>query len=374
MLTSIEVPFGDLRRQHAAMHAAMHAATARVIASGWYVLGPEVRAFEAAFAAACGVADCVGVANGTEALQLALAALGVAAGDEVITVANASVYQTIATLALGARPVYVDVDPVTLTMDPAALAAAFTPRTRAVIVVHLYGQMADMDAISDVARRHGVPVVEDAAQAHAARWRGRSAGSYGNCGCFSFYPTKNLGALGDGGAIVTDDPQLAERLRRLRQYGWERKYETRDAHGMNSRLDELQAAVLHAKLSHLPAWTERRRVIAARYTAALADTGLTLPAAHPAAYHVYHLYVVRHPQRDAVMAALRQAGIGCEIHYPAPAYAQPIYRQLAPNHAPNTDDAARQVLSLPLFPELTDDEVAAVIAATRAACARFATR
>jgi len=261
-----------------------------------------------------------------------------------------------------------------LTMDPAALAAAFTPRTRAVIVVHLYGQMADMDAISNVARRHGVPVVEDAAQAHAARWRGRSAGSYGNCGCFSFYPTKNLGALGDGGAIVTDDPQLAERLRRLRQYGWERKYETRDAHGMNSRLDELQAAVLHAKLSHLPAWTERRRVIAARYTAALADTGLTLPAAHPAAYHVYHLYVVRHPQRDAVMAALRQAGIGCEIHYPAPAYAQPIYRQLAPNHAPNTDDAARQVLSLPLFPELTDDEVAAVIAATRAACARFATR
>jgi dTDP-4-amino-4,6-dideoxygalactose transaminase len=373
MLTSIEVPFGDLRRQHAAMHAAMHAATARVIASGWYVLGPEVRAFEAAFAAACGVADCVGVANGTEALQLALAALGVAAGDEVITVANASVYQTIATLALGARPVYVDVDPVTLTMDPTALAAAFTPRTRAVIVVHLYGQMADMDAISDVARRHGVPVVEDAAQAHAARWRGRSAGSYGNCGCFSFYPTKNLGALGDGGAIVTDDPQLAERLRRLRQYGWERKYETRDAHGMNSRLDELQAAVLHAKLSHLPAWTERRRAIAARYTAALADTGLTLPAAHPAAYHVYHLYVVRHPQRDAVMAALRQAGIGCEIHYPAPAYAQPIYRQLAPNHTPNTDDAARQVLSLPLFPELTDDEVAAVIAATRAACARFAT-
>ena len=372
MMPPIEVPFGDLRRQHAALATAMHAAAARVIASGWYVLGPEVRAFEAAFAAACGVSDGIGVANGTEALQLALAALGVSAGDEVITVANASVYQTIATLALGARPVYVDVDPATLTMDPAALAAAFTPRTRAVIAVHLYGQMADMDAILAVARRHGVPVVEDAAQAHAARWHDRPAGSHGVCGCFSFYPTKNLGALGDGGAVVTDDAQLAARLRRLRQYGWERKYETRDANGMNSRLDELQAAVLHAKLPYLTAWTERRRTIAARYTAALADTGLMVPTARPAAYHAYHLYVVRHPRRDALMTALRQAGIGCEIHYPAPAYAQPVYRRLAPAHAPHTDDAARQVLSLPLFPELTDDEVAAVIAATRAACAALA--
>lgn len=366
------IPFGALKRQYDAIAPEIDAAAQRVLRSGWYILGPEVRAFEEQFAAFCGAAHCVGVANGTEAIQLALAALEIGPGDEVITVANAAVYETITALAVGAAPVFIEVDERTHTMDPAALEAAITPRTRAIVPVHLYGAMADMDAIQAIAARHGVPVIEDCAQAHGASLRGRVAGSLGVMGCFSFYPTKNLGALGDGGAVVTSDDALAQRLRRLREYGWERKYHTAHLGGLNSRLDEIQAAILSVKLAHLPAWNERRRQIAAIYDELLAPTGLALPAALPESAHVYHLYVVRLPggpgQRDALREALRASGIGAEIHYPLPAHQQPVYAHLAPPAGlPITERLAGEVLSLPMYPELTDDEARAVAAAVREA-------
>jgi dTDP-4-amino-4,6-dideoxygalactose transaminase len=367
-MTVIRVPFGDLKRQYEALRPELDAAAARVLAGGWYILGPEVRAFEEEFAAFCGVRHCVGVANGTEALHLALVGLGIGPGDEVITVANAAVYEALTILQAGARPVLVDVDPQTHTLDPALLEAALTPRTRAVMPVHLYGRMADMPAILAFAERHGLLVVEDCAQAHGARQGGRPAGSMGACGCFSFYPSKNLGALGDGGAIVTDDPALAERLRRLRQYGWSRKYYSTEPAGLNSRLDELQAALLRVKLPHLPAWNARRRELARRYAALLADTPLGLPAPHPDEEHVYHLYVVRAPGRDRLLEALRERGIGADVHYPLPAHQQPIYRDsgYAPaGGLPVTERLAAEVLSLPIYPELTDQEADEVAAALR---------
>src|SRR5215212_1927611 len=252
----MKVPFGDLKRQYESIKSELDEAAARVLTSGWYILGPEVRAFEAEFAAFCGVGHAIGVGNGTEALYLALVALGVGPGDEVITVANAAVYEPLTILQAGARPVFVDVDEQSYTMEPALLEAAITPRTRAIMPVHLYGRMADMGAIMDVARRHGLPVVEDCAQAHGAALHGRMAGSIGACGCFSFYPSKNLGALGDGGAIVTDDAELAAKLRRLREYGCQQRYSTTDTGGINSRLDEIQAALLHVKLGYLTEWNE----------------------------------------------------------------------------------------------------------------------
>lgn len=362
----LNVPFGDLKRQHDAIRAELNAAIARVLDSGWYILGPAVGAFEEEFAAFCNTRFCIGVANGTEALQLALTALGVGPGDEVITVANASVYQAITIVAVGARPVFVDVDERSHTMDPAALEAAITPRTRAIMPVHLYGRMADMDAIMAIADRHGLPVIEDCAQAHGATWRGRPAGSIGALGCFSFYPTKNLGAVGDGGAVTTNDATLAEKVRRLRQYGWERKYYTRDAGGLNSRLDELQAAILSVKLRYLPAWNARRRAIAAMYDDLLADTDLVLPEAPPEGDHVFHLYVVRTAERDVVQARLREQGIGTDIHYPLPTHMQPVYAPFAPRDGlPTTERLAREILSLPMFPELTDDEVRAVAVAVK---------
>ncbi len=360
------VPFGDLKRQHDAIRTELDDAVARVLDSGWYILGPAVSAFEEEFAAFCHARFCIGVANGTEALQLALTALGVGPGDEVITVANASVYQAITIVAVGARPVFVDVDERSHTMDPAALEAVISPHTRAIMPVHLYGRMADMDAIMAIAERHGVPVIEDCAQAHGATWRGRTAGSIGALGCFSFYPTKNLGAIGDGGAVTTNDATLAEKVRRLRQYGWERKYYTRDAGGLNSRLDELQAAILSVKLRHLPAWNARRRAIAAMYHDLLADTDLTLPEAPPDGDHVFHLYVIRSAERDAVQARLRQQGIGTDIHYPLPTHLQPVYAPFAPpGGLPATERLAREILSLPMFPELTDDEVQAAAMAVK---------
>lgn len=366
------VPFGALKRQYDAIQPELDAAAQRVLASGWYILGPEVRAFEAAFARFCGTKHCVGVANGTEAIQLALAALEIGPGDEVITVANAAVYETITALAVGATPVFVDVDEHSHTIDPAAFEAAITPRTRAVIPVHLYGRMADMDAIQSIAARHGIAVIEDCAQAHGATWRGRAAGSLGALGCFSFYPTKNLGALGDGGAVTTNDDALAKRLRRLREYGWERKYYTAHLGGLNSRLDEIQAAFLAVKLAHLPGWNTRRRQIAERYDELLSGTGLVLPTNPLHGEHVYHLYVTRVPggaaARDALRETLRASGIGTEVHYPLPAHQQPVYAHLAPSAGlPVSERLAGEVLSLPMYPELTDDEVRAVANAVRAA-------
>jgi len=362
------IPFGDLKRQYESIKAELDEAAARVLASGWYILGPEVRAFEAEFAAYCGVGHAIGVGNGTEALYLALAALGVGAGDQVISVANAADYEPLTILQAGARPVFVDVDERTFTIEPELLEAAITPRTKAIMPVHLYGRMADMSAIMAVAARHGLPVIEDCAQAHGAQLGNQIAGSIGVCGCFSFYPSKNLGALGDGGMITTNDAELAAKLRRLRMYGWEKRYHTVDSGGINSRLDELQAAFLRVKLRHLDDWNAARRRIAQRYNELLADTGLLLPELSADSSHVFHLYVIQTPQRDRLQAALQQRGVETAIHYPLPAHLQPVYRGLAElGSLPVTERHADTVLSLPIYPELTDDEVDAVAAAVREA-------
>jgi dTDP-3-amino-3,4,6-trideoxy-alpha-D-glucose transaminase len=362
------IPFGDLKRQYESIKAELDEAALRVMAGGWYILGPETRAFEEEFAAFCGVGYAVGVASGTEALHLALIGLGIGDGDEVITVANAGVPGTVAILQAGARPAFAEVDERSFNLDPAALEAAITPRTKAIMPVHLYGRMAEMAPILAVGEKHGLPVVEDCAQAHGATYRGWAAGSMGACGCFSFYPTKNLGALGDGGMIVTDDAALAERLRRLRQYGWERKYYSAEPGGINSRLDELQAALLRVKLRHLPQWNARRRQIAEMYYDLLVEADLALPEVAADGEHVYHLYVVRSKERDRLQAALRERGVGTDIHYPLPAHCQPIYAELAPaGGLPATERMAQEVLSLPIYPELTDAEVRAVATAIREA-------
>ncbi len=381
MTTDTTIPMGDLRRQHARIAAELEAAALRVLQGGWYILGSEVRAFEEEWAHFCGVEHAVGVANGTDALYLALAALGIGSGDEVITVANAGVYQAMAIGQTGASAVFVDTLPTQHTMDPAALERAITPRTRAVIPVHLYGRMADMPALLAVARRHRLAVVEDAAQAHGA-WRAvatgghsgdegarRRAGAWGTLACFSFYPSKNLGAAGDGGAVVTSDAALAERLRRLRQYGWDEKYHTAEDHGRNSRLDELHAALLRVKLRYLERWNAERRERAAWYADMLAGSGLVLPP-HEAG-HVYHLYVVEveHNQRDRLRAHLTAHGIGSDVHYPVPAHRQAVLRGGTPARRgtlPATERLAQRALSLPLSPELTRAEAERVAAAVHA--------
>lgn len=365
---ALAVPFGDLRRQNEALRPELDAAIARVLDSGWYILGREVVAFEEAFAAYCGVAHCVGVASGAEALYLALAAHDIGPGDEVITVANACMYEVAAIIQAGARPVLVDVDPQTQNMDPAAFAAAITPQTRAVIPVHLFGRMADMPAICEIATRHNILVIEDAAQAHGA-WlpdaagKPRKAGQWGSIACFSFYPSKNLGALGDAGALVTDDPDLAARLRNLRMYGWSARYHTIDVGGRNSRLDEIHAAMLRVKLPHLDAGNTARRERAAWYAELLAGLPLQLPADEPG--HIYHLYVITLADqacRDALQTHLTGAGIGCAVHYPTPAHLQPAYIGFGygPGSLPVSEELAGRILSLPMFPELTRDEVAMV--------------
>ncbi|GIV88696.1 MAG: erythromycin biosynthesis sensory transduction protein EryC1 [Chloroflexus sp.] len=374
MSTLWRVPFGDLQRSHQALQADLIAAAKRVIESGWYILGTEVTAFEQEFAAACGVAYCIGVASGADALYLALVAAGIGPGDEVITVANACMYDVAAIVQAGAQPVLVDVDPTTQNMDPTALAAAITPRTKAVIPVHLFGRLADMPAIMEIAERHGLIVIEDAAQAHGA-WRLddtgrlRQAGQWGHLAAFSFYPSKNLGALGDGGAVTTNHHEWADRLRQLRMYGWERKYYTTEPGGRNSRLDELQAALLRVKLPHLAAANAARRERAGWYTTALADLPIEVPSDEPG--HVYHLFVITlpdHTTRDRLRNHLLAHGIGCDIHYPVPTHLQPAYADLGyrPGSLPITEDLAGRILSLPMYPELSYDEVMLVAETIRA--------
>jgi dTDP-3-amino-3,4,6-trideoxy-alpha-D-glucose transaminase len=362
------VPFGDSIRQYQALQHELDAAAARVLQSGWYILGPEVQAFEAEFARFCGAAHCVSVGNGTEALHLALRALGLQPGDEVLTVANAGVPGAIAIRQAGLTPRFADVDEQTHNLSPASLATAITPRTKAILPVHLYGRPAPMAEIMEIAARHALPVVEDCAQSHGATVDGRITGTLGRLGCFSFYPTKNLGALGDGGAIITDDGALADTLRKLRVYGWERKYHSTVAGGINSRLDELQAALLRCKLPHLIHWNELRRERAAWYRELLADVpGLTLP--HDTDGHVYHLFVVQvhGGRRDALRQALAEHGIGTDVHYPLPAHLQPAFDDLGyePGELPVSERLAESVLSLPCFPELTRAEVEAVAAAVK---------
>jgi dTDP-4-amino-4,6-dideoxygalactose transaminase len=355
--------FNDLRPQYAAIREEIDAAIAGVVQRGWYVLGPEVEAFEAEFAAYCGAQYAVGVGSGTEALHLALWASELKAGDEVITVAHTAVPTINAISLTGARPVFADVDPTTYTMDADSAAAAVTSHTRALLPVHLYGHPADMGPLRDLAQTYRLWLIEDAAQAHGAEYRGERTGQLGHLAAFSFYPTKNLGAYGDGGMVVTDDPALAERLRLLRNYGQTDRYH-HQIEGLNSRLDEIQAAILRVKLRYLESWTAARRERAARYAAAMPH--VRTPGQATWARHVYHLYAAHVPQRDAVQEALLAAGIGTLVHYPVPAHLQPAYAYLgvAPGSLPVTERLAAEELSLPLYPELPleqVDEVAATL-------------
>jgi dTDP-4-amino-4,6-dideoxygalactose transaminase len=344
--------FFDLGLDEPGLRAELDAAWKRVLDSGWTILGGELEAFEVEFAAFCGASHAVGVGNGLDALVLALRAAGVERGAEVIVPAHTFIATWLAVRAIGARPVPVEVDPKTYTLDPDAVAAAVTPRTRAVIPVSLYGHPADMDPIMALADRHGLFVLEDAAQSHGAAYRGRSTGSLAHATAFSFYPTKNLGALGDAGMVVSDDAAFVARLRRLRNYGSERKY-LHDAEGVNSRLDEVQAAVLRVLLRRLPERNERRRALAAVYEKALTGaSGLGLPVQAAWARHVYHLYVVRSLKRDALQAQLKRAGVETLVHYPIPCHLQPAFEGLGFRRGdfPLAEQLADEVLSLPLWP------------------------
>jgi dTDP-4-amino-4,6-dideoxygalactose transaminase len=351
------VPFLDLRAAYLELKPEIDAATARVLDSGWYILGPEVEAFETEWADYCEAAHAVGLANGLDALTLALRALNVGAGDEVIVPSNTYIATWLAVSGVGATPVPVEPDPATHNIDVARIEAAITPRTRVILPVHLYGQPADMDPILALARTHKLRVIEDAAQAHGARYKGKRIGAHGDLVCWSFYPGKNLGALGDAGAVTTDDADLAERVALLRNYGSRQKYVNEEA-GVNSRLDPLQAAILRVKLGVLDEWTERRRAVAATYDASLADSGLTLPHVPDWAEPAWHLYVVRSPERDALQARLQEAGVGTLIHYPIPPHMQTAYAGLgmAPETLPRAGRLAGEVLSLPMGPHLTADE------------------
>jgi dTDP-3-amino-3,4,6-trideoxy-alpha-D-glucose transaminase len=355
-VTPSRIGFGSPapREDGAAVANAIH----RVIASGWFVLGPEVEAFEKEFAAAQGVAHAVGVGNGTDALALILRALGIGAGDEVITTPLSATFTALAITMVGARPVFADVDPGRLTIDPSAAAAAITLRTRAIMPVHLYGQPADMRALERIAAASHLPIVEDCCQAHLATCEGRAVGGIGTAGAFSFYPTKNLGALGDGGAVVTNDAALAERVRRLRNGGQLARYQHVDE-GVNSRLDEMQAAILRARLPFLTGWTTRRRALAAAYRSALTGAPIVVPPEHDPG-HVYHLFVVRSGRRADLRQHLQSRGIETLVHYPSTIPSQPALARESPAACPLAAAACDEVVSLPLHPSLTESELAVV--------------
>jgi len=359
----------DLRAQYDAIRHEIDPAMAAILENTSFILGEPVRTFEAAFAEFCDASHCVGVANGTDAIVLALKALGVGAGDEVVTVSHTFFATAGAVITAGAKPVFVDVRPDTQTLDPERFEAAITPRTKAILPVHLFGQPADMAPILEVATRHGLPVVEDAAQAHGATYEGRRVGSMGRLATFSFYPGKNLGAYGDGGAVVTGDAELAERVRMTRNHGRRAKYE-HERTGVNSRLDALQAAVLSVKLRHLDDWNASRRRLAAGYDALLEGVdGVETPFVAPNRESVFHLYVIQVDDRDAVLARLKAGGIGAGVHYPIPLHLQPALKGLGyrVGDFPISERAAGRVLSLPLYPELTDGAQERVVEALKGA-------
>jgi dTDP-4-amino-4,6-dideoxygalactose transaminase len=367
------IPFVDLPAQFRAIRPEIDAAVGRVLENAQYILGPAVADFEKEFAAFCQTSEAIGVNSGTSALHLSLLAAGVGAGDEVITVPFTFVATVAAIEYAGARPVFVDVEPEFLTMDPARLEAAITPRTKAIIPVHLFGQPADMDPIMAIAQKHGLVVIEDACQAHGSEYKGRRCGSMGQLGCFSFYPGKNLGAYGEGGAVVTNDPALAKKIRLLRAWGEETRYEHK-YRGFNYRMDGVQGAILGVKLRYLETWTEARRRNAAEYGRQLADTPAQLPRERRDVRHVYHLYVVRLAGRDGWRERLTEAGVQTGVHYPIPVHLQPAYRDLgyAAGDFPVCEQASGEVLSLPMFPELTQDQIKEVALAlnTRVGAAR----
>ena len=364
------IPQTDPRAGYLAHRPAVDAAITRVLEGGLYVLGREVEIFEAAFAAFLGTAYAIGVGSGTDAIELALRACGIGSGDLVFTVSHTAVATVAAIERAGATAVLIDVEPGTYTMAPHELSRALrrpTPgRPAAVLPVHLYGQPADLSAISEITRGHGLWLIEDCAQSHGAQWRGRQTGSIGDIACFSFYPTKNLGALGDGGMVVTSDPSLATASREIREYGWRERYISARV-GINSRLDPIQAAILGVKLDRLPADNSRRQAIAARYDAGLSGLPLALPVRRPGATHVFHQYVIRLDKRDRLRDWLRASGIGTGIHYPAPVHCQPAYSgrlSAGPSGLGVTERAAPQILSLPMYPQLCNEAVERVIVET----------
>jgi dTDP-4-amino-4,6-dideoxygalactose transaminase len=368
----VAIPQTDPRAGYIARRAAIDAAIARVLDGGVYILGQEVEAFERAFADFIGVAHAVGVASGTDAIELALRACGIGSGDLVFTVSHTAVATVAAIERAGATPVLMDVQPGTYTMAPGELARMLQiklhGRPAAVLPVHLYGQPAELSALAEIARAHGLRLIEDCAQSHGALYRRMPTGSFGDLACFSFYPTKNLGALGDGGMVVTGDAALATSLRELREYGWRERYISA-RNGINSRIDALQAAVLGVKLGSLAADNARRQAIAGCYDAGLADLPVALPARRPEATHVFHQYVIRVAERDALRGRLRAVGIGTGIHYPVPVHQQPAYRgRLAsgPSGLNVTERAAAQILSLPIYPQLSEEAVDRVVAEIRA--------
>ena len=362
------IPILDLKAQYRGIKNELDAAVLRVLENAQFILGPEVAAFEEEFARYCGAAEAVGVNSGTSALHLALLAAGIGAGDEVITSPFTFVATAAAIVYTGARPVFVDIDPASFNIDVQQIERAITPRTRAILPVHLFGQPADMDAIMDIARRRGLLVIEDAAQSHGAEYKGRRVGGIGAMGCFSFYPGKNLGACGEGGAVVTNDAAYARQIRLLRDWGSERKY-IHDVKGYNYRMEGMQGAILRVKLRHLEQWTEARRAHADRYGELLAGCGVRLPAAMPYARHVYHVYSIRSADRDTLRAALQQREIQTGVHYPVPIHLQPAYADLGRTRGafPMAEQAAAEVLALPIYPEMSDAQLQEVAAAVRAA-------
>jgi len=355
---SFRIPQVDPRANYLAHKDEIDVAMARVLNSGRYILGQEVATFEQEFADYIGVKCGIGVGSGTDALHLALRACGVGAGDEVITVSHTAVATAAAIELSGAKPVFVDIESDTFLMDPNWIEKAMTPRTKVILPVHLYGNVAEMERILEIANRYGLHVIEDCAQSHGARYKGRRSGAWGIIAAFSFYPTKNLGALGDGGMVVTNDPELAARLRSLREYGWHQRYVSETA-GLNSRLDELQAAVLRVKLKYLDRSNEERRGKALLYTDRLHGAGIRCPAVRKHVDPVYHLYVIRTGQRDSLRAFLRDRGIETLIHYPVPIHLQNAYKKLGygTGDLPVTEECSRQILSLPLYPEMAESEI-----------------
>jgi dTDP-4-amino-4,6-dideoxygalactose transaminase len=361
-MADVKVPYLDLKAQYRSIKPEIDAAIARVLDTCQFVLGPEVAGFEQDFAVYSGTSECIALNSGTSALHLALLAAGVGPGDEVITVPFTFVASVAAVVYAGAKPVLVDINPRSFTMDPVAVEAVITPRTKAILPVHLYGQPADMDPIMEVARRHNLVVIEDAAQAHGAKYKGRPVGSIGHMACFSFYPGKNLGAYGEGGAVTTSNAEYARTVRMLRDWGQDRKYH-HVLRGFNYRMEGFQGAILRVKLRHLDSWTEARRTIVSKYNQLLADSGMELPTQMPwATRHVYHVYTVRTKEREVVQAALEKEGIQTGIHYPIPVHLQPAYADLGYKRGdfPHSEKAADEVLSLPLYPEMTDDHIQSV--------------
>ena len=360
------IPLVDLQAQYRALKPEIDAAIQRVLDSAQFVLGPAVASFEQDFASYCGTSEAACVNSGTSALHLSLLAAGVGPGDEVITVPFTFVATVAAIEYAGAKPVFVDVERDSWTMDPSKLAAATTPRTKAVIPVHLYGQPADMEPILEVAERHRLTVIEDACQAHGADYKGRRCGSMGHLGCFSFYPGKNLGAYGEGGAVVTNDPAMARKIRLLRSWGEETRYE-HTHRGFNYRMDGIQGAILGVKLRYLERWIEARRAHAAEYTRRFAGTPIAVPIERSGSRSVYHLYVARLPNRDALRARLAEADIQTGVHYPIPIHLQPAYRDLGyrAGDFPVSERVASEVLSLPMFPEMTTAQIEHVVSAVK---------